>query len=296
MNHTSLIAIASFHPKSLSAPNAWVGHLPFAAWLVSEMRPKNFVELGTHTGNSYFSVCQAVKFAGIDSRCFAVDTWAGDEHAGRYGEEIFKKVDSYNKENYSSFSTLLRMTFDEALESFSDGSVDLLHVDGLHTYEAVRHDFETWLPKLSPGAIILFHDTNVRDKNFGVWRLWKELQVIYPNNIEFFHSHGLGVLQLNNPPDGRSVKWLLPDCPEKKMLNGYFESLGNYQINRFRVNELQGALLMRDERISELSGEILTANQEIEVRGQEILRMRASLSWRLTAPLRRFRALFSKIL
>jgi len=46
---------------------------------------------------------------------------------------------------------------------------------------------------MSDKGIILFHDTNVRKRDFGVFELWNEVSETYLN-FEFFHSYGLGVL------------------------------------------------------------------------------------------------------
>ncbi len=234
-----MIAAASFSPDSLESPGAWVGHLPFAWWVIRALSPKIFVELGTQHGNSYFSFCQSVLEAGIPTKCSAVDTWQGDEHTERYGEDVFIKVNAHNLEHYSGFSRLLRMTFDDALNCFAAGSVGLLHIDGFHAYEAVRRDFETWLPKLAPGALVMFHDINVRERNFGVVQLWEELKTRYPDNLEFSHSQGLGVLQLNNAPKEKRLEWLEPDSPEKLQLINYFTALGSRQSERCELDELK---------------------------------------------------------
>lgn len=201
--------------KRLVRPFAWAGHIAFARVLVRLMRPQLVVELGTHTGNSFSAFCEAVTDEGLAARCHAVDTWEGDSQAGFYGDDVYAELSPYIGANYGGFASLLRMTFDEAVDKFEDGSVDLLHIDGLHTYEAVKHDFETWKNKLSPRGVVLFHDTCVFDRGFGVHKLWTELSGTHPG-FEFHHSHGLGVLLVGEEvaPALREFVSLAADDPE----------------------------------------------------------------------------------
>ena len=92
---------------------------------------------------------------------------------------------------------MLRMTFDEAVLLFTDASIDLLHIDGSHLYEDVKHDFLTWKNKVKKDGVIFFHDIadeEVFGEVLGSHVFWKELVSQYPLTLEFPFSLGLGVL------------------------------------------------------------------------------------------------------
>lgn len=198
---TSDQKVLSFLGHSPSFPSyrpqtAWLRHGPFATWLTKAAAPKLIVELGSHYGYSYFAFCQAVKESDIGTRCYAIDTWEGDDHAGFYNEPVFQAVQKENR-RYQEFSTLVRKTFDDALEDFEEKSIDVLHIDGRHGYDDVKHDYESWASKLSPNSIVLFHDTTVDRPGFGVKKFWAEIESTN-RTINFHFQHGLGVLFIGN--------------------------------------------------------------------------------------------------
>jgi predicted O-methyltransferase YrrM len=187
-------SLQRFEPRRMVF-STWVDHLPFAYDLVEALRPELLVELGVYNGLSFFTFCQALEEHDIDGVAYAVDCWEGDEHNGRYDDSIYEDVSAYAREHYRGISYLLRMYFNEALQHFEDESIDLLHIDGLHTYEAVREDFTDWYPRVKPGGIVLFHDVMARIKDFGAWKYFDELQAEHPETFKFKHGFGLGVLR-----------------------------------------------------------------------------------------------------
>lgn len=227
------------YPVRLVAPPNWLGHTPFAFWLVGALRPRILVELGVHTGNSYCAFLQGVKARKLETRCFGIDHWRGDDPTGLYGDEIYRELRAHHDPLHGSFSTLLRRTFDEALPYFSDGSIDLLHIDGFHTYEAVANDFRSWLPRMSARGVVLLHDTNVRDRGFGIWRFWEELAPRYPT-FELPHSDGLGVAYVGSEPLSGALEALFAAKTDAEInrVRGYFARLGNSVVDRFSLHEL----------------------------------------------------------
>lgn len=267
--------------------SSWYEHGSFMVWLVKYLNPEVFVELGSHYGYSYFAACQSIKSNELKSKAFAIDTWKGDEHAGFYGNEVFETVNKINQDKYSNFSRLLRMTFEEGLNEFSDNSVDLLHIDGLHTYDAVANDFNSWKPKLSNRAIVLFHDIHEHRDDFEVNRFWNELKGIYPT-FEFFHEHGLGVLKFGKAKTnvdfmfGNSV-----DGGQNKLLRYVFRSSG-------LISSIDAQLRDKDKIIemyySDLMKQLEINNKHlaaIQVLNKIISDIKNSLSWRITKPIRK---------
>ena len=222
-------------PERAVHPPSWLDNTPFAFWIIDALRPSVFVELGSHSGNSYASFAQAVQMLGLPTACYSVDTWRGDPHAGFFAEQVFEDWSAYHDRRFSTFSRLIRATFDEAVGHFSDGSIDLLHIDGYHTFDAVSHDFEAWRPKMSTRGVVLCHDIDVRENDFGAWKLWERLREEYPC-FEFRHGHGLGVVGVGHDlPE--AVRWLLSlrtrDAETANTVCQFFSRLGAAVLGRY---------------------------------------------------------------
>ena len=283
------------HPICFSRPlrlvehSAWIEHTPFAMFLIDILRPTVFVELGTHMGVSYSAFCQAILQLGATTRAYAVDTWEGDAHSGLYGAEILSELRAYHDPLYNGFSRLIQSTFDQAVNQFPDHSIDLLHIDGLHSYEAVKHDFESWLPKLSEQAVVLFHDTNVREREFGVWKLWAEVKQKYPH-FEFIHGHGLGILCVGTQAAGLLNDFIsLPDNQEKAVREFFFV-LGSRLSAVVETGQLVQTLnLQLDEHkqaIQAVSRDLQARSAELRALSVQVENIYQSSSWKITAPLR----------
>ncbi len=273
------IAPASFWMPEHFVLSAWIEHAPFAFWLVDVHRPRTLVELGTHYGFSYLVFAQAVKRLELATQCFAIDTWKGDEHAGFYGDEVFTELRDYHDPLYSKFSQLLRMTFDEAARHFDDGSVDLLHIDGRHFYDDVKHDFETWKPKLSERGIVLFHDVEVQRREFGVFRLWNELKEQYPH-FGFVHGQGLGVLGVGPRVSGLPSALFAAsgDAALTEEIREMYARLGGGLQDRWLLGERTSQMERGSAELAQKTAECERLHSELATRTAETQPLREQLA------------------
>lgn len=212
--------------------SAWLGHIPFAHWLVRTFKPKIFVELGTWTGSSFAAFCEANVLD--HARFVAIDNWERDVNIPNYPVEAYEWVQDLVKP--WPFAELMKMDFDAAVGRFEDNTIDLLHIDGLHDYDSVKHDFETWLPKMKNGGIILFHDIACEMPGFGVKKFWEEIKPNY-KTFEFYHSFGLGVLSKHPSTIFPLFQGIQP--PEIKLIQDRFAYLGQQVINQAYVEYMR---------------------------------------------------------
>ena len=275
LNYTTQLAPLFKLPVDLP-PSPWMGHVPFMFVLFQALKPKFYVELGVHNGCSFLAAASAAASYAPECRLIGIDTWQGDNHAV-YGEgdAILAKLNQTVQAHFSNV-TLVRDFFDNHAPQIANQSVDVLHIDGLHTYEAVKHDFETWLPKMTDNGVIIFHDTEVFDKGFGVYQFFDELSANYPH-FKFKHSFGLGVLFL-----GKSEVY-----PKSLMSLAANQSLMQDYANV--VFDVASSLRVRF--VAAQTG-VGTADISKGSEDQENIIIPGSRSWKLIMMLRRLRRFF----
>lgn len=170
--------------------------------LVKERNVVNILEIGTAGGGSLFMLSQVCS---KDSVMISIDLPYG-KFGGGYPEDrihVYKALarakqkiklireDSHNIDTYNKVAQLL-----------DDQKLDLVFIDGDHSYDGVKRDFELYSKLLNKNGIIAFHDiVNGTIENVGgVPKFWSEIKE-KNKHIEFVESwdqggFGIGVVFL----------------------------------------------------------------------------------------------------
>jgi predicted O-methyltransferase YrrM len=169
--------------------------------LVRFLKPKNILCIGSRHGFIPAVLAQACKEAG-KGHVFFVDAGYGQKDENhwtgvgywntREGKLVF---DEFGLQNYISLYVL---TTSKYQKTTSSRTYDYIYIDGDHSYQGVKKDYQRFWPNLNEGGVMLFHDISVRGKKpegeYGVWRLWQELE--NKQKIEFpFLQSGLGFIK-----------------------------------------------------------------------------------------------------
>lgn len=147
--------------------------------LVAVLRERNLetvVEIGTAAGGTLFAWC---RLAAADAVLVSIDLPSGpfspstssvDRLRGyaRHGQKLhFVRDDSH-----------LATTKEALVGALAGRSIDFLFIDGDHSYEGVRQDFELYAPLVGRGGLIAFHDIapHPPGSRCRVEQLWNEIK------------------------------------------------------------------------------------------------------------------------
>jgi predicted O-methyltransferase YrrM len=177
--------------------------------LLRRRSPQVVVEIGTARGGTLYAWCQV---AAPNALLVSIDLPGGLFGGGYTGDDVstfraygrpeqrlhFIRADSHASETRSMLETIL-----------NGGHVDFLMIDGDHTYDGVRRDFEMYAPLVGQGNPIAFHDTlpHPEGSSCEVERFWNEIRSEY-SHTEFVdlgsdplapQYGGIGVLYWERP-------------------------------------------------------------------------------------------------
>ena len=168
-------------------------------------KPMNtIVEIGTARGGVFYALCQ---IASDDAMLISIDL-PGGAFGGGYAETDIHTFRMFGKDaqdlHFLREDSHREGTKKKLAKILKDRQIDLLLIDGDHTYEGVKKDYLMYSPFMKDGGIIAFHDvcfhTNVPECQ--VEKFWKEVRT-KQNHFEFIDKTdktwgGIGVLKYTN--------------------------------------------------------------------------------------------------
>ena len=190
-------------------PSAWKGHRSFSEWLVTYLRPQTVVELGVDYGYSSFCFATALQ-KNRRGKIYSIDNFQGDKHTSfRNTKQI---VVNHMNSHQLNHMEIIEKDFDTVAKTWNM-PIDILHIDGLHTYEAIKNDYLTWSRFVKNSGVILLHDVCVYHSDFGVHKFFGEIN---ENKLYFEHSSGLGIISKNKELMD-IIKETYPECKTKEV-------------------------------------------------------------------------------
>jgi hypothetical protein len=145
--------------KNYNEIDGWFDYQKTYTYLVSKV-PDNgiFVECGAWLGKSSSYLCDTAQDR---IQVFIVDTWKGSSNELETNHILAKTQDIYTLfvNNMKDRKYIpIKKSSEDAANNFQNNSCDVVFIDMTHTYEAVKQDILTWLPKVKKNGYIAGHD------------------------------------------------------------------------------------------------------------------------------------------
>ena len=140
-------------------------------------------EIGTYRGGTFYLWCKAAR---DDATLIALDLPGEDSLKQPFSPDRIKFYHYFAKSpnqqlHFIPADSHQRSTADYVAAILGPNKLDFLFIDGDHSHNGVRRDFELYKPLVRPGGMIAFHDILPRANlpEIEVYKLWGEIKPVY---------------------------------------------------------------------------------------------------------------------
>lgn len=178
-----------------------LGHIHYS--LIINSKPKKILCIGSQKGFIPAICALACKHNRKGSVDFVDAGYDQDAPQSWSGIGFWKKVDLNEHFSFIGVKKYINcfiMTNEKFADKFPQKKYDYVYIDGDHSYQGVKLDYELFWSRLRSGGMMFFHDIKPgaewKGREFGVNKFWQEVSQKL-DSFEFMFDSGLGVIKKN---------------------------------------------------------------------------------------------------